>query len=146
MASTTIPAVKAGLLTVLEGISVLTDANVDIRYAEHAERRRDAVWMGSTTSSEIEPMGFRSGAPRRKETVEIALWVEARETKPLDAETTAFSYVTAIESALVADPDLGGVTGLRWCSVTAIEAATVDGGDGAYCQIELTIECTGVFL
>lgn len=146
MASTTIPDVKEALLTMMQGIPTLTSANVDISYAEKAERRRDAVWMGETTITEMEPAGFRSGRSRRHEDFTVNVYAEARGTNPLKAEQSAFSYAAAIEEALADDPKVDSTLNLSWAYVEEMRADTADTADGAYCRVEMIVRCKGNFL
>jgi len=146
MASTTIPDVKDALLEMLVGIRILKDNNVDVRYAEAAERRRHSVWLGETQLSEIEPAGFRSGRHRRHESFTVAIHIEARATKPSVAERTAFSYARSIEECLADDPKLNETTSLSWAVVEEIESQVAESGDAAFCEIEMTVRCKGNFV
>lgn len=146
MASTTIPDVKEALLTKLGTITELTDANADLRYADHPERRRTAVWMGESHLTELEAAGFRAGRRRRHESFVLELYVETRMTNPKDAESKAFEYARAIEEALADDPKLDDTPNLSWVVVESMDSRTTDGGDGSYCTIEMALRCQGSFL
>ena len=146
MASTTIPDVKSALLTLLGTVSALTTPNVDIRYAFSPSQRRDAVWMGETVLSELEPANFRGGRSRRHESFTIALHVQAHGRTPLEAETDAFAYARAIEEALADDPKINDTSNLSWAYVEELEAQTAEADDGPACTIEMTIRCKGNFV
>lgn len=146
MASTTVPDVKEALLEMFKGIPTLADNNVDIRYAENAERRRSSVWMGETNISEIEPAGFRGGRSRRHESFTVDVYVEGRGLGAMEAEQTAFSYAGAIEQALADDPKVDNTPNLSWAFVEEIQSNTAETGETSYCVIVLTVRCQGNFL
>lgn len=146
MASTTIPTTKASLLTLLQGVTELTDDNVDIRYAEHPERRRNCVYMGATQLAEIERTAFRGGRARRTEDYTIEVFVEATALNVGAAETKAFEYASAIESALVDDPKLDDSAGLSWAVVSGMESEPIDTTEGSFCRITVEVTCKAQFV
>lgn len=146
MASTTIPDTKSALVTMLQGISTLTSANVQIRYADHPERARNCVWLGDVQEADQEPASFRAGTYRRHEDYTVELFVETVEPQPEAAEVKAYTYLRAIEEALAADPKISDTTNLSWAYVEETESKTVDSGEGAVTTIEMTIRCRGNFV
>jgi hypothetical protein len=119
VAGTNVIAVKAALLTVLQGAQSST-VSVDYAYSGKTDgTARQYVWLGKATF-EQDYAALTSGRKPREEVVVIDVHVTAYKpggtVQDTDAAVVALALV--MENAIANDPQLGGaVTGLRYAGI-----------------------------
>ena len=145
MASTTMYAVKAALLTKLQADATLT--NIQVTYADSGgAMRRESVFMGDINSSEQVPESLSSGRRRRIEdyTLDVHVVVQSKAAGVQEAEERAVALAAAVEGVVSDYPQLGGgVTGLMFCEVSGMSMSSSEAGaDGPriFCTVHVRVK------
>jgi hypothetical protein len=147
MATSTVPAAKAGLLTLIQASATLTalQAAGAITWAHPGKHiQHEAIFMSDAVFTEEQPF---VGNRIHRERYIIPVWVSVldRGDDAQAAETRMWTLVGAVETAVRGDGTLGGVTNLLSAVLQTpgkrprswIET------QGRVCECELSIVCEG---
>lgn len=106
MAASTVPAAKAGLLSLLQARPGL--AGVQIEWAHPGAHIRDeAVYLGDTDDTQ-DAVYLGNRARRQRYVVEVVVTVLRRGNDPRAAEERCWELVAEVEDAVRDDPQLAG--------------------------------------
>lgn len=142
--TSTVPAVKAALVTALAAASSL--AGVQVTYGWPPNPQREHLFIGGTTDWEQEPGVF--GGQGRAESYGLELTIVA--SKPGAAQQTvterAFVLLAAVETVLLAAPSLGLLPTDINMLVSEMKPASLTEGlwdDGRFALIDAVIAVEG---
>ena len=143
MAGSTMYAVKAQLLTLLEANSTLSA--IQCSYGDPGEAmRRESIFMGDVNSNVHTPESLSSGRRRRLEdyTVDIEVFVQSKAAGQQEAEQRALVLANAVEDVLADYPSLDdGVTGLMFVQCSGMSMSTAEAGiDGPRVQVTVHVD------
>lgn len=136
---------SAGGATIIEdtapdSVTATSDA-VPVSYGEPGDLgRSEHIWIGATASIDQEQRALAATPTKRVEDFTFPLMIEVigyTTARACEAQAAALSQV--IETLVAADPTIGGVDGLLWMMVTAIELDTSEHVDGPRTTLELTM-------
>lgn len=136
MASTAIPAVKAAILAALEGAEDLV--GVTVTADKEPEKEKEWVWVWKAEAErEFKVLGPSPAA--LDEMVKVSLRVVSIQgTKATPSEERAFEISEAVETALRADPDLGGA--VTWQRIEKVEQEPLLFDKRYGCLVEMTVK------
>jgi hypothetical protein len=144
MATTsTVPAVKAALVTLLT--SAINDSDVYVSQGRPQDdlAQRKVVVVGSVSySSEI--ANVKSSRKQRDErySIEVVFLVyDAAGGTAAEAETAVWTLVAELEDLLADDTTLGGVNGLAWAVLGKVEGDVAVERKGPVAWITADVEC-----
>ena len=143
MAGSTIYAVKAQLLTLLQANSTLS--NVQVGYGDPLEgMRRESIFLGDVISDSHTPESLSAGRRRRLEdyTVNVEVFVQSKPAGQQECEQRAIVLANAVEDVLADYPTLdNGVTGLMFIECSGMSMSTSEAGiDGP--RVQVTVHAT----
>ena len=143
MAGSTMYAVKAQLLTLLQADSTLSA--IQCSYGDPGEAmRRESIFMGDVNSNLHTPESLSSGRRRRLEdyTLDIEIFVQSKAAGQQEGEQRALVLANAVEDVLADYPQLDdGVTGLMFVQCSGMSMATAEAGiDGPRIQVTVHVD------
>lgn len=140
--SSSVPAVKQALVTLLT--SAINDTNVQVAYGRPQDSmvRRESVFVADVSYS-AEVANIKAGRKSYDEdfTVDVVVAVGQPRGTTQDSETRVFALFEYLRDLLADDPSLGGVDGLVWAVLESVDAATAHTGESAVSVIEATVRC-----
>ena len=143
MAGSTMYAVKAQLLTLLQANATLSSIQVTYGWPGEA-MRRESIHLGDVASNAHTPESLSSGTRRRIEdyTVDIEVFVQSKAAGQQEAEQRALVLANAVETVLADYPQLdGGVSGLMFVQCSGMSMSSAEAGiDGP--RIQVTVHAT----
>jgi hypothetical protein len=140
VAASSAPVVKANLLTILRARAGLSGVNVFWANPGTAIGQ-ECIWLGKV--SDLESDDYLRPAPRRKQedyTVEVIVWCVMDGDDPQTVETRWWALVGEVESALQADPTVGGAVN-QWATITGMEQSPFTDGGQRGSEGVLTLTC-----
>ena len=143
MAGSTMYAVKAKLLTLLQANATL--ASIQVTYGDPGEAmRRESIFMGDVDSNVHTPESLSSGRRRRLEdyTLAVEVFVQSKAAGQQEGEQRALVLANAIEDVLADYPTLDdGVTGLMFVQCSGMSMSTAEAGiDGPRIQVTVHVD------
>ena len=143
MAGSTIYAVKAQLLTLLQANSTLS--NVQVTYGDPLEgMRRESIFLGDVISDSHTPESLSAGRRRRLEdyTVNVEVFVQSKPAGQQECEQRAIVLANAVEDVLADYPTLdGAVSGLMFIECSGMSMSVAEAGlDGP--RIQVTVQAS----
>jgi len=143
MAGSTMYAVKAKLLTLLQANSTLSA--IQVSFGDPGEAmRRESIFMGDVRSNVHTPESLSSGRRRRLEdyTLDIEVFVQSKAAGQQEGEQRALVLANAIEDVLADYPQLDdGVTGLMFVQCSGMSMSTAEAGiDGPRIQVTVHVD------
>ena len=142
MAGSTMYAVKAQLLTLLEANSTLSA--IQCSYGDPGEAmRRESIYLGDIISDSHTPEALASGRRRRVEDyrLDVEIFVQSKAAGQQEGEQRALVLAHAVETVLADYPTLDdGVTGLMFVEVSGMSMTTAEAGiDGPRVQVTVQV-------
>lgn len=143
--TTTVPAVKAALVTLLT--AEINDTSVQVmhgRSQDNLVKKRQVVVVGSVSyASEI--ANIKAGRKQRDErySVEVIFLVAKPRGAPEDAETAVWGLFNALEDVLADDTSLGAIDGLVWAALGSVEADVAMEKEGPVAWVTANVDCYG---
>jgi hypothetical protein len=138
----TVPAVKAALVTLLT--TAINDTTVQVTYGRPADSmlQRECVWVGRATGTDRVPT-IKAGRKAREEryAVDVVFWVAKPRGTTQEAETRAFELLESAENVLADDPSLGNLDGLVHATAGTWEADADVANEGPYALLVLEVDC-----
>ena len=143
MAGSTMYAVKAKLLTLLQANATLS--SIQVTYGDPGEAmRRESIFMGDVDSNVHTPESLSSGRRRRLEdyTLAVEVFVQSKAAGQQEGEQRALVLANAIEDVLADYPTLDdGVTGLMFVQCSGMSMSTAEAGiDGPRIQVTVHVD------
>ena len=143
MAGSTMYAVKAQLLTLLQADSTLS--SIQVTYGDPGEAmRRESIFMGDVNSNLHTPESLSAGRRRRLEdyTLDVEIFVQSKAAGQQEGEQRALVLANAVEDVLADYPSLDdGVTGLMFVQCTGMSMSTAEAGiDGPRVQVTVHVD------
>ena len=130
MAGSTMYAVKAQLLTLLQANSTLS--GIQCAYGDPGEAmRRECLYLGDVVSNTHDPESLSSGRRRRLEdyTVDVEVFVQSKAAGQQEGEQRALVLANAVEDTLADYPSLDdAVSGLMFVEVSGMSMSTAEAG------------------
>jgi hypothetical protein len=147
MATTsTVPTVKAALVTLLTAAIAGTDVQVmHGRTQDSLVKKRRVVVVGAASPYSSEIANIVAGRKQRDEryTVDVLFLVAQPRGKAADAETAAWSMFAVLQDVLADDPSLGGVDGLVWAVLGSVDSDVAMEKEGPVAWISAGVDCYG---
>ena len=142
MAGSTMYAVKAQLLTLLQADSTLS--SIQVSYGDPGEAmRRESIYLGDIISDSHTPEALASGRRRRIEdfTLNVEVFVQSKASGQQACEQRAIVLANAVEDVLADYPSLDdGVTGLMFVECSGMSMSTAEAGiDGPRVQVTVQV-------
>ena len=142
MAGSTMYAVKAQLLTLLQANSTLS--SIQVSYGDPGEAmRRESIYLGDIISNSQTPEALASGRRRRVEdyTLDVEVFVQSKPVGQQEGEQRALVLAHAVETVLADYPTLDyGVTGLMFVECSGMSMTTTEAGiDGPRVQVTVQV-------
>ena len=142
MSGTLMTSFKATLLTKLQANGTL--GAIQVTYGDPGGAvRRESVFLGDIINNRHTPESLSTGRRRRIEDFECEVFVSVNSkprSSPQDCEARAVVLADAVETVIVEDPQLGGLSGLLYCEVSSMQMSTVETGDGPLTQITINVQ------
>lgn len=144
MATTsTVPAVRAALVTLLT--SAINDSDVQVTHGRQQNSlvKRQVVTVGNAGPYSSEIANLKSGRKQRDETysIEVIFWVAKPRGVPYDADTRVWTLFAELEDLLADDPTLGAVDGLAWAVLDDVEAGVDIEKEGPVAWVVASVDC-----
>ena len=143
MAGSTMYAVKAQLLTLLQANSTLS--SIQVSYGDPGEAmRRESIFLGDVTSNTHTPESFATGRRRRLEaySLDVEVFVQSKAAGQQVAEQRALVLANAVEDVLADYSTLDdAVTGLMFVECSGLSMTTSEAGiDGPRIKVTVHVE------
>lgn len=142
--SSTVPAVKAALVTLIT--ADVNDSTVQVSYGRPPDNQlaRECIYVGDVPSGAQRVPTLKAGRKAREEKypIEVVVAVLAAGGTLSAAETRAFVLLSSVEDVVADDPSLGGVAGLIHATAGTFDVTSGYTAEGPVCVIRFQVDCT----